>query len=239
MNIEEALKTNPEGIPFTVKDLLKVDGLVTTCGYSKNISPSYESSEVVQLLIKEGCVPFAHTNVPQGLLNIKTGNKLWGVTTNPYNHAFTSGGSSGGEAVAVASKCSAFGLATDSAGSAKIPAAFCGVVGFKPTGSKRLSVKGRVGVTGQESSGVKDLDTSLGFMTRSVDDLSWVCERTLGKTIKYNPYVMGEWNSAKFEKMKTKKLKFGYMIEDHEMKAAPAIRNSILESVELLRKDGH
>lgn len=44
--------------------------MVSTCGYSYNISPEYENSEVVDLLINQGCVPFAHTNVPQGLLNI-------------------------------------------------------------------------------------------------------------------------------------------------------------------------
>lgn len=44
--------------------------MVSTCGYSYNIAPEYENSEVVDLLINQGCVPFAHTNVPQGLLNI-------------------------------------------------------------------------------------------------------------------------------------------------------------------------
>jgi len=61
---------------------------------------------------------------------------------------FISGGSSGGEAALVSSKATAFGLGSDSAGSARIPAAFCGVYSFKPTGSKRLSAKGRVGPSG-------------------------------------------------------------------------------------------
>lgn len=55
----------------------------------------------------------------------------------------------------------------------------------------------------------------MGFITRSVDDLSWVCERTLGKTEVYNPYILGKWNAEKFQKYKNKKLKFGYIIEDH------------------------
>lgn len=123
--------------------------MVSTCGYSYNIAPESENAEVVDLLIREGCTPFAHTNVPQGLLNIESGNHVWGISANPYNRNFISGGSSGGEAVAVATKCSAFGLASDSAGSSRIPAAYCGVVGYKPTGSVRLSRKGRLGASGR------------------------------------------------------------------------------------------
>ena len=149
MNIEQALKTNPEGIPITVKDHIKADGFVSTCGFSQNVGESTENAEVIDLLIKEGCVPFAHTNVPLGLLNIYSSNNVWGNACNPYNRKFTTGGSSGGEGASVATRCSAFGIASDTAGSAKIPAAFCGVVGYKPTGSKRLTVAGRLGATGQ------------------------------------------------------------------------------------------
>ena len=151
------------------------------------------------MLIKEGCTPFAHTNVPLGLFGIQTANHVWGKSTNPYKRFFTVGGSSGGEAAAVATRCSAFGIASDTAGSAKIPAAYCGVVGFKPSGSKRLSIDGRVGVSGKEGPMIQDVDTSLGYITRSVDDLSWLTERTLGKSLKYNPYITNTWDSKKYE----------------------------------------
>ena len=94
------------------------------------------------------CVPFAHSNIPQGLLNIEVDNNVYGKSYNPYKKGFISGGSSGGDAAAVATRCAAFGICSDTAGSARIPAAFCGVVGFKPTGSKRLSLKGRVSASG-------------------------------------------------------------------------------------------
>ena len=69
----------------------------------------------------------------------------------------------------------------------------------------------------------------MAFITRSVDDLSWLCEKTLGKSI--NPYVIGKWDSKKYEVLQKKKLKFGYIVEDHEMKAIPSVRNALMESV--------
>lgn len=123
---------------------------MTTCGYSQRICPSSNSAEIVEILAKHNCVPFAHTNVPQGLLNIEVNNHVWGHSVNPYKRGFISGGSSGGCAAAVATRCTPFSICSDTAGSARIPASFCGVVGFKPTGSKRLSVKGRLGMTMQQ-----------------------------------------------------------------------------------------
>jgi len=94
-----------------------------------------------------------------------------------------SGGSSGGEGALVACKATAFGIGSDSGGSARMPAAFCGIYGYKPTGSKRLSLKGRLSPNGMESLKFGDLDPSMGFLTRSIEDLVWLCSKTLGKTI--------------------------------------------------------
>lgn len=151
MNIERVFDNGGhKKVPFTVKDHLKVAGMIETCGFTDNLRPSETTSDVVQLLEKENCVAFAHTNVPQGLLGIQSSNTLFGTVLNPHNKAFISGGSSGGEGALVASKACAFGVASDSGGSARMPAAFCGVYAYKPTGSKRLSVKGRVGPGGTE-----------------------------------------------------------------------------------------
>lgn len=96
---------------------------------------------------------------------------MFGTSLNPYDTRFTSGGSSGGEAVLVRMCCSAFGVGSDMAGSVRIPASFCGIYSFKPTGSRRLSKKGRLSLTGSEIQIVKDVDPTLGFMTKCVDDL--------------------------------------------------------------------
>jgi amidase len=149
VNIERVFEKGAhKQVPFTVKDHLKVEGLIETCGFADNLKPSTVSSEVVEILEKEGCIAFAHTNIPQGLLGIQSSNPVYGTALNPHNPKFISGGSSGGEGAMVASQASAFGLGSDLGGSSRIPAAFCGIYGYKPTGSKRLSIKGRVGPSG-------------------------------------------------------------------------------------------
>lgn len=82
-------------------------------------------------------------------MGVESSNRVYGPAKNPFNPKCIAGGSSGGEGPQVATRASAFAVCSDSAGSVRIPAAFCGVYGFKPTGSKRLSVKGRVGVSGR------------------------------------------------------------------------------------------
>jgi hypothetical protein len=64
---------------------------------------------------------------------------------------------------------------------------------------------------------VKDFDSSLGYLTRSVDDLRWLCERTFGKSRGYNPYVIQRWDDERYNEYKNKKLKYGYMIDYNEM----------------------
>lgn len=195
---------------------------------------------MVQLLEKEGCVAYAHSNVPQGLLGIESSNFVYGTSLNPHNPRFLSGGSSGGEAVLVATRASAFGLGSDSGGSARIPAAYCGVYAFKPTGSKRLSVKGRVGPSGFEGVKVGDVDASMGFLTRHMEDLVWLSSRTLGKSLQLgHSLVGGEWSQERFEAAKGRKLKVGYTYSNPEMKVAPAIAQSIEETVTALRTAGH
>ena len=100
-------------------------------------------------------IAYMQSNVPQGLWGIESNNRVFGVSTNPYDSRFVSGGSSGGEAALVRMACSAFGIGSDMAGSVRIPASFCGIYSFKPTGSRRLSKKGRLSLTGSEIQVIK------------------------------------------------------------------------------------
>ncbi|HZG92994.1 MAG TPA: amidase [Pseudonocardia sp.] len=123
------------GVPFLVKDLhAEVDGLPLARGSRLFAGcPSPGTSTVVARLQAAGAVLLGRTNSPEFGLNVTTEPRLWGPTRNPHDPTRSAGGSSGGSAAAVAAGLVPFAHATDSGGSIRIPAAWCGVVGFKPT----------------------------------------------------------------------------------------------------------
>ncbi|MFT5658353.1 MAG: Asp-tRNA(Asn)/Glu-tRNA(Gln) amidotransferase A subunit family amidase [Gammaproteobacteria bacterium] len=122
------------GLPITIKDSQFLAGYPCANG-SKTLSqfiPS-ETCRAVELLEQAGAVIFAKTTCPEFSLSGITHSELYGTTSNPWNLERTCGGSSGGAAVAVASGLGALSLGGDGGGSIRIPAGFCGIVGFKPS----------------------------------------------------------------------------------------------------------
>lgn len=122
------------GLPITVKDSQFLAGYPCTNGSHllKDFIPS-ETCRAIELLEQEGAIVFAKTTCPEFSLTGVTHSHLYGLTSNPWNIERTSGGSSGGAAVAVASGLGAFSLGGDGGGSIRIPSGFCGIVGFKPS----------------------------------------------------------------------------------------------------------
>lgn len=140
------------GVPFTVKDCFDTAGVRTTRGsrlFADHI-PAADATVITRLKAAGG-IPIAKTNLPEFALWWETGNLLFGRTMNPWNPERTTGGSSGGEAAAIAAGCSPLGMGSDLGGSIQLPAHYCGVVGLKPT-------HGRVPLTGAWP------DTLLPFM---------------------------------------------------------------------------
>lgn len=123
------------GVPLLVKDLgHAIEGVRSTEGsrfFSSNRAP--ESSDLITKLISLGFVPFAKTNTPELGLSYVTEPVLFGPCRNPYDLSRTAGGSSGGSAAAVAAGIAPIATASDGGGSIRIPAACCGLFGFKPT----------------------------------------------------------------------------------------------------------
>ena len=157
------------GVPFSVKDSIEVAGSICTAGTlgRRHAAPAAEDATVVARLRAAGAIPIARTNLPDLLFAFESDNLLFGATNNPYDLARTPGGSSGGEAALIAAGGSPMGLGSDAAGSVRLPAAFCGISGIKPT-SGRLPRTGHFPPPG----GWIETLWQIGPMARRVEDLA-------------------------------------------------------------------
>lgn len=157
------------GLPFSVKDVFKTSGIRTTSSHRALASyvPDVNAT-AVDMLFRSGGVLIGKTNLPKLASDPQCRSPLFGVTKNPWDLSRTSGGSSGGSAVAVALGFSWLDLASDYAGSIRIPASYCGVVGFKAT-ERRIDGDGHIPPLPGKASTVKHM-LSFGFLARRVED---------------------------------------------------------------------
>jgi amidase len=156
------------GLPVTIKDTIETAGLKTTSGslMRADYVPASDAP-AVRRLKEAGAIVLGKTNAAELAMEYTADNKVFGRTNHPLDASLTPGGSSGGEAAAIASHMSPCGLGTDMAGSIRIPAHFCGVAGLKPTA-------GQVPGGGQfpPNTGPYALGSSIGPMARHVEDLA-------------------------------------------------------------------
>ena len=155
------------GVPLTVKDTIETAGLRTTSGSAIRAQhiPQVDAPAVARLKAA-GALILGKTNTAEMAMDYTADNPVFGRTNNPHDSSRTPGGSSGGEAAAIAAGMSAGGLGTDLAGSIRIPAHFCGIAGLKP-GSGRVPAEGEF----PESIGPYSLGAVVGPMARNVKDL--------------------------------------------------------------------
>ncbi|MBW6532936.1 allophanate hydrolase [Sphingomonas sp. RRHST34] len=121
------------GVPFAIKDNIDLAGAPTTAACPEFAYTPAVSAEVVERLIAAGAVPLGKTNLDQFATGLNGTRSPYGAPACVFNRAYVSGGSSSGSAVAVAAGLVAFALGTDTAGSGRVPAAFNGLIGLKPT----------------------------------------------------------------------------------------------------------
>ncbi|MEU6110956.1 amidase [Streptomyces albidoflavus] len=168
------------GVPFTVKETTPVEGVPTTFGVERfrDLVAEADAPPVARLRAA-GAIPVGHGNIPTMILaGMHTRSELFGDTVNPWDPARTPGGSSGGDAVAVATGMAPLGLGNDSGGSVRIPAQFCGVAGLKPS-TGRFPADHRV--LGPDDPGLaSQLLVTDGPLARSVGDLRLAYEVLAG-----------------------------------------------------------
>lgn len=164
------------GIPFALKDNIATDGILTTCCSKilQGFKPYYDAT-VYTKLKNEGAVLLGKTNMDEFAMGSTSETSVYGAPLNPLNTNKVTGGSSGGSAAAVCANLAAFALGSDTGGSIRQPAAFCGIVGFKPT----YGAVSRYGLIAYGSS----LD-QIGPMTQSVSDAAEVYDVIRGSDMR-------------------------------------------------------
>jgi aspartyl-tRNA(Asn)/glutamyl-tRNA(Gln) amidotransferase subunit A len=214
------------GIPLAVKDVLCVDGVRCTCGSRilENFVPPFNASSV-QRLMQAGVVILGKTNTDEFAMGSSTENSAYGVTHNPWDLQRVPGGSSGGSAAAVAARIAPLALGTDTGGSVRQPASFCGVTGIKPT-------YGRVSRYGLVSYG-SSLDVVGAFATRA-EDLAQLFTIMAGRDLLDSTTAdlpVPELNLERWGEQGIKGLRLGvpeeYFIEGIQSEVLDAVRAAI------------
>jgi Asp-tRNA(Asn)/Glu-tRNA(Gln) amidotransferase A subunit family amidase len=220
------------GVPISIKSSIDVAGMRCEAG-TKLRQGHVASSDapLVQRLRKAGAIVLGVTNAPELLMAWETDNLLYGRTNNPWDLSRTAGGSSGGEAAAIASGCSAGGVGSDGGGSIRVPAHFCGICGLKPT-------PGRIPATGHfpQSAGPFALLGVVGPMARTVSDLKIMFEVMQGPDTgdpSAAPVPVRWPNTAE-----VKKLRIGYFEDDGRTPVTAETREALRKAAEALSRAG-
>ncbi len=226
--LDKDLSEAGEGVPIAIKDNINVKGWEVTC--SSKILQGYVSpynATVIDKMLENGLSPFGRCNMDEFAMGSSTETSYYGKTLNPHNPNRVPGGSSGGSAAVVGAGLAIAALGSDTGGSIRQPAAFCGVVGMKPTYG-RVS---RLGLVAFSSS----LD-QIGPITQNVEDAAILYNIIAGYDKKDSTSANIE--NKKIEINENRKLKIA-VIDNYIDEADEDIKNSILELIKTLEKEGH
>lgn len=230
--IEAGELTGPlAGVPVAVKDNLCTEGMLTTCASRilENFVPTY-SAEAVINLEKAGAVLIGKTNMDEFAMGSTTETSYYGVTRNPHAPEHVPGGSSGGSAAAVASGECFFALGSDTGGSIRQPASYCGIVGMKPT----YGTVSRYGLVAYGSS----LD-QIGPLAKTVEDCAAVLEAIASHDEKDSTSVRREdtdFTSGLINDVKG--MRIGIPGDYFGEGLDPEVREAVLQAAELLKAQG-
>ncbi|EKG17739.1 Amidase [Macrophomina phaseolina MS6] len=230
------------GIPISLKDSYMVKDVHHTCGYISFLEkpPAENNSPIVQTLLNLGAVLYVKTNIPQTFMTADSENNVFGRTLNPRRLTLTAGGSSGGEGALIAMRGSLLGVATDVAGSIRIPAFCNGIYGFKPTANRMPfgynAVPGRLG----SPSPIVPLAGPLATTTRD-------CVLLLRSVIDSDPWLLDDgvlnvpWRALPppTTSTSTRSLRLGLITEDPTTPLHPPVLRALRTASAALTTAGH
>ncbi len=219
-----------EGIPIAIKDNIQVRGWNVTA--SSNILQGYVApynATVIDKLLENGLSPFGRTNMDEFAMGSSTESSFYGKTRNPHNLEYVPGGSSGGSAAAVAGGIAIAALGSDTGGSIRQPAAFCGCVGMKPTYGK----VSRYGLGAYSSS----LD-QIGPITQNVEDAAILYDMIAGHEPKDSTSINVEHTKVSDKINPDRKLTIA-VIDNYMEEAGEEVRKATNEAIKVLEDAGH
>ncbi|HPQ79673.1 MAG TPA: Asp-tRNA(Asn)/Glu-tRNA(Gln) amidotransferase subunit GatA [Candidatus Dojkabacteria bacterium] len=231
-NFEKLKDRKLSGIPIVVKDVFSTKDILTTCASKilEGYIPVYNAT-VVERILDENAIILGKTNLDEFCHGSGTATSCFGASRNPWDVSKLPGGSSGGSSASLAADLCTTSLGTETAGSIRLPASWCGVVGLKPTYG-RVS---RYGVLAMGSS----LD-SPGPITKDVKDAAYLLEIIAGHD--KNDFTSSNEKVPNYlsnlEKINLKEIKIALPKEYLELQLEEGVRKNFLKSVDVLRKLG-
>jgi Asp-tRNA(Asn)/Glu-tRNA(Gln) amidotransferase A subunit family amidase len=220
------------GLPATVKSSISVAGYRCEIGSTLNRgSIPKKNAVLVDRLLEAGAVILSTTNCPEFLMAYETENLLYGSTRNPWNLEYSAGGSSGGEAAAIAAGMSAAGLGSDSGGSVREPAHFTGICALKPTAG-RFPAAGHL----PPCLGPFAFLGSIGPMARTVGDLALLFETLSGQdlTDPNSPPFVGRSVSVD----EARQVPIGWFEDDGTVPVTAETRTAVEQAARALERQG-
>ncbi|MCI6178234.1 MAG: Asp-tRNA(Asn)/Glu-tRNA(Gln) amidotransferase subunit GatA [Campylobacter sp.] len=218
------------GIPIAIKDNIQVKNWsITSCSKILQGYIAPYNATVIEKMLSRGLAPFGRTNMDEFAMGSTTELSFYGKTLNPLDNAYVPGGSSGGSACAVSAGIALATLGSDTGGSIRQPAAFCGCVGFKPSYG-RVS---RYGLAAYSSS----LD-QIGPITRSVEDAAILYDIIAGYDERDTTSANIEFVSTADKLDANKKYKIA-LVKNYTDEASDEVKNSIYLAANKLKEAGH
>ncbi len=228
LNAYIAMDESGDGVPIAIKDNIQVKNWSVTC--ASKILQGYVApydATVIEKMRAQGLAPFGRTNMDEFAMGSSTESSFYGKTLNPKDHSRVPGGSSGGSAAVVAAGIAIAALGSDTGGSIRQPAAFCGIVGMKPT-------YGRVSRYGLAAYG-SSLD-QIGPMTQNVEDAAILYNIIAGYDPKDSTSAQVEHKPIRLNP--DRKLTIG-VVPNYIKDASSAVQKAYDKAIAALKEEGH